>query len=274
MDRYIISVRRIHCIEEEDAPIAHGGDEPYVLVFTVDRRALLTAPDSAAWADTRLYGPWEDVDTDETKYTKAPGLNPLELVQRGIFATQARTPCWGLTQKPAPIADPDDVIVTVALMEDQDIISPELARSVLQDWMIVQLGIRFVSNPVLAQSRADFARAIREEMSAFITATHAIPGIGFVSLSTSIGVPREYRLTNADLGAAVGGPPFAVERKLNFAGPSGNYDVYMQLAGKPERLQAREIMSGCGGQPGTVHLKGRAGSVRDELEHAIQLCQA
>src|SRR5262245_1763803 len=93
----------IHCDEETDEV---GADEPYALVTVVNLAAIVPVagfPVPLPAFDVFRYGPFDDVDQGETH--NAPGI-----VQ----------PFWDLTGRPAAIPDPNNLMIVVSLMENDD----------------------------------------------------------------------------------------------------------------------------------------------------------
>src|SRR5437773_1439494 len=102
-----ISFLLLECVETqgEGSP-----DEPYVVFFVADLGAGFIAKTMV-----RGSGVFRDVDDGEThkrldRHKHPPAENPLVL--------------WGIDGKPAPIKNPDEVVILVALMEN-DKSSPE-----------------------------------------------------------------------------------------------------------------------------------------------------
>src|SRR4051812_21464396 len=92
------------CIDETSELSA--SDEPYVLVITVDLASSVSIagfPVPLPAFDVVRYGPFEDVDDGETHF--APGIAQS---------------FWSITGRPTALADPDQVIFVVALMENDD----------------------------------------------------------------------------------------------------------------------------------------------------------
>jgi hypothetical protein len=104
-----IAVTELKCIFETDES---GSDEPYVLVTGINLKTLVPN------VEVTRYGKWDDVDGGETHPTKPipPGSDLNNLPPGTVW----RKPCWGLDSKPAAINNPDDVILLVSLMENDD----------------------------------------------------------------------------------------------------------------------------------------------------------
>ncbi|GAB3017780.1 LGFP repeat-containing protein [Spirosoma pulveris] len=184
----------IHCHEETDEA---GADEPYLLVTTVNLASSVSVagfPVPIPAYEVFLYGPFGDVDKGETH--PGPGI---------------AQPFWGLDRAPAPLADPEQVLFVVALMENDDG-SPGNLRGIVK-------GI--VAGSVLSSlslSRVDkVAALIRDVNSAIATPT------GAPNFDDTVGMPQELRFSGDELRQAESG--LVVSKSLVFAGDGGRYTL-------------------------------------------------
>ena len=125
-----------HCAEAGEARYC----EPYVLVTSIDLRS--PHPDVEAF----LYGPWERATSRDT-------ADVAPLVWRESF--------WRLDIIAAPIANPDDVIFLVALMEHVNG-NPSAARILVKKAVIEALGASagMAREPRIAKLISDTNRAV------------------------------------------------------------------------------------------------------------------
>jgi hypothetical protein len=189
-----IYLANIHCNEETDEV---GADEPYVLVTAVNLASTVPVagfPVPLPAFEVVKYGSFEDVDEDETHF--APGISQS---------------FWSLTNAPATLNDPDNVIFIVALMEN-DNGDPEALRGIVK-------GI--VGGSVLGSLSFDrnnkVIKLISDVNSALGTPT------GAPNFDDKVGVPQELRFTREELIQAESGRP--VSKSLVFNGDGGSYTL-------------------------------------------------
>ena len=193
-----VYLSNLHCHEETDEV---GADEPYVLVTAVDLASSVNIagfPAPIPAFDVVRYGPFEDVDDEETHF--APGIAQS---------------FWGLTGRPAALNDPDQVILLVSLMEN-DNGDPEALRGIVK-------GI--VGGSVLGSlglNRADkVSTLIRDVNSALGTPT------GAPNFDDKVGGPQELRFSRNELLQAESGQ--TVSKTLDFAGDGGRYALTFEV---------------------------------------------
>lgn len=202
-----IALRAIRCIEETDEV---GADEPYVLVTACN----LTSP--VPQLETVLYGPWGDVDKDETHATAPipPNATPALLTAlSGLYIL--RWPFWSLDNLNAlQIANPDQVIFIVSMMENDDG-KPGAARAI----------VKGAATASLAGSNGQ-PRAIRvKKLIADINGALKIP-TGAPNFDDLIG-SRELRLTAADVTLTTKGAKKSLS--LDFKGDGGFYRTFFDV---------------------------------------------
>jgi hypothetical protein len=198
-----IVVNSIHCIEETDEA---GSDEPYILAFAIDQGPNLVnitgvpipidlsllAPN----VEATLYGPWDPVWVGETHRT-----------------SKSDKPFWGPDHKPKLAAHPDDPILIVSLMENDDG-EPGVARSISKSTAVGTLA-----------ASAQMSRASRVDK--LIKDIHDVLGTptGAPNFDERIGT-KELRLGFEDLL-----PPWFgnSQKSLFFEGDGGRYKVIFEV---------------------------------------------
>jgi hypothetical protein len=186
-----IYLHDIHCNEETDEV---GADEPYVLVTTINLASTVSVagfPVPLPAFDVVRYG-FDDVDEGETH--QAPG---------------ASVPIWGINgQLGGQIADPDNVIFAVGLMENDDG-DPEAMRGIVK-------GI--VGGSVLGSLTAPRA----DKVSALLNDINSAMGTptGAPNFDDRVGV-AELRFTAEELQRAEHNE--VVQRSIDINGDGGRY---------------------------------------------------
>ena len=187
-----IYLTNIRCDEETDEV---GADEPYVLVTSVNLASTVSVagfPVPLPAFEVVRYGPFKDVDEDETHF--APGISQS---------------FWSLTNTPATLDDPNKVIFVVALMEN-DNGDPEALRGIVK-------GI--VGGSVLGSLSFDrnikVIKLINDVNSALGTPT------GAPNFDDKVGDPQELRFSREELIQAESGQ--IVSKTLEFNGDGGRY---------------------------------------------------
>ena len=195
-----IAVKSVKCVLDTTEV---GAEQPYVLVTGVNLKALVPS------VEVTRYGPWTDVDEGETMTTipipAALGLDPALQDTLGIF----RRPFWGLDGKPASIADPEDVIFLVSMMENDDG-NYNAARTIVKGAAVSSLAAS------LSFSRSDrVAKLIKD-----INGALEIP-TGIMNFDDRVGSTQELRLSKKLLN--VNG--HKQSKRLTFNGGGGRYEV-------------------------------------------------
>jgi hypothetical protein len=197
-----IAVSKIRCRVETDEV---GADEPYVLATAV----RLQNPISNV--EVTLYGPWSDVDKGETHGTVAipAGVNAGTLPPVIVW----RRPCWGLNGQPAPIPNPESVILLFSLMENDDG-HPDALRTTVK---LAAVGSLAAST---GSPRNERVRALIRD----IDGARKLP-TGAPNFDDLVGPTQELPLTSSLLNVA-GGPK---TKTLTFRGDGGVYDVTVEF---------------------------------------------
>ena len=189
-----IYLTNIHCNEETDEV---GADEPYVLVTTVNLASTIPVagfPVPLPAFEVVRYGPFEDVDEDETHF--APGISQS---------------FWSLTNTPATLNDPDKVIFVVALMEN-DNGNPETLRGIVKG---------LVGGSVLGSLSFDRNNKVNKLISDVNSALRTPTGAP--NFDDQVGGPQELRFTREELLKAESGQ--TVSKALVFGGDGGRYTL-------------------------------------------------
>ena len=191
----------LECVETqgEGSP-----DEPYVVFFVADLSAGFIAKTMV-----RGSGVFRDVDDGEThrrldRQKHPPTENPLVL--------------WGIDGKRAPIKNPDDVVILVALMEN-DKSSPEAVVNAVQASLAVDLN-QYRADGL---SRAQIVSKLISNMNGAIDLGKATGGI---DQDERLGTTQEFRLTAKLLDDARKG---STAGSLHF-NQDGRYRVQIDLS--------------------------------------------
>jgi hypothetical protein len=189
-----IYLSNLHSHEETDEV---GADEPYVLATAVNLASVVNVagfPVPLPAFDVVKYGPFDDVDDEDTVY--APGISQS---------------FWGVTGRPVALANPDQGIFVVGLMEN-DNGDPEALRGIVKGIV----GGSMVGS--LSLDRTDKVNAlIRDVNSALGTPT------GGPNFDEKIGGPQELRFSREELSRAEAGQ--TVKKTLTFEGDGGRFDL-------------------------------------------------
>jgi hypothetical protein len=217
-----IAVTELDCIHDTDEAF---NDEPYVVVLAVDLRpdvpgrTLASVPKLAL----TLSGAWSTTGGD------VRGTAPLPVgVADGAFDAIPgivwRRHCWGLTGTPQPIAQPADVMILVAVMENDDAKLSSvrgLATSSLTGSLAGKLNIA-------GMTRATLVSQMRSAMDDVLPAV----AFAFPSGDDEVGTTKELALTPAELAKA---RVSTVRKQLDFGTASGGdgrgtYRVFLELS--------------------------------------------
>ncbi len=204
---FTIALRNIYCLDETGE---WGSDEPYVLVTSVNLRSL------APQVEVVKYGPFGDVDRREARTTvpyshKLP-QNVKDMLKRYVVA---RVPFWGLNERPANIADLDDVVFVAAMMENDDGNS-DAKRSVVKTAATASIA---ASN---GMSRAARVGKLITDIDGALDVPTGAP-----NFDDQIGRPQEIRLRPSDLARATSRGHR--RRYLWFTGAGGRYRAGFEI---------------------------------------------
>ncbi|WP_212903105.1 hypothetical protein [Clostridium polyendosporum] len=192
-----INLNTIKCVREINESSA--SEEPYVLVTSVDLRRNIAGV-SPVNLNVVRYGIWEDFDEGETKTNSGP-------------------PFWGVNHKPEDIANIDDVIFIVSLLEN-DNGNPDQYRTLVLTVATISL------NSTLGEpDRSVRARRLLQDI------TNALNGVDlpipFALDDDHIGTV-ELRLDGSDLISAG-----TKQKKLTIRSAEGHYELTFQITSNP-----------------------------------------
>ncbi len=197
-----IALTKMRCLEETNEV---GSDEPYVLVFTAHLKSPIGGIIIPS-AHTTMYGPWSDVDKND-------------LLTTGFLNVIKPANCWGLDGKPAVINSPNDVIILVALMENDDA-TPAGIRTGLHAQMFASL----TSYSNSGMSRASMVSSLRKDMRDILV---GITVTGIPNSDDLVGV-AELSLKTADITAASNGS--VVVKNILITGDGGQYRLRFEMS--------------------------------------------
>ncbi len=189
------------CLEETDEV---GADEPYVVFFAADITDSLHPFAKTLVCHAKVFN---DMDEGDTEYQSVL--------------------LWGLNGKPAPMVNPDNVIILAAVVENNPS-SPDVVKSTVQDTLFANL--RAYKKAHL--DRAAMVTKLINEMHGAI-ALPADCGITGVTLWLSqlsinhnkrIGKPKELRLTWDDVRKASKG--IWVPKRFDVKGDGCHYQLH------------------------------------------------
>lgn len=197
-----IALTKIKCRIETDEV---GSDEPYVLVTAVD----LSNP-VLPNAEVTLYGPWGDVDEDESRTTQPliPGVNPSDMP----FIIWRRN-AWGPSGQAKAIANPAQAVILVSMMEHDDG-KPGTARELAKAAVVSSLAAS------VGMTREQRVNKLRADI-------HGALGIptGAPNFDDRVGTTKEFVLS-ANLLDVAAGPK---NKTITIVGDGGKYDVTLQV---------------------------------------------
>jgi hypothetical protein len=212
---------KIHCDRETDEV---GADEPYVFVIAVNLASTINMvgfPVPLPSFEVVRYGPFEDMDQGETQY--APGISQS---------------FWSLTNTPATLNDPNEVIFVVGLKEN-DTDNPEGSRGIVKGGVA---GSIFGSLPLSRHDKV--IKLINDVKAALMT-----PSPDGINFDETIGDPQELRFSREDLIRAESGQ--VVSETLVFSGDGGQYTITFEARNPsppepwrlPSTVPSRQIMA-------------------------------
>lgn len=206
---FSMTITKIRCLEETNEV---GADEPYVLVFVADltKKAGGVIVPSAA---TVRYGPWNDVDQGELLHTMPLAIAPpIE-----IEGVPLQVNFWGLNGKAKVIQEPEDVIILMAMVEN-DNGKPSGVRTGLHAILFAAL-MSYINADMNYQT---VVKKLKKDMQDTLKGPLAI---GVLNNDDLIAV-QEVRLQHADLQAVKHGIRV---KNILFNGDGGSYRVRVEM---------------------------------------------
>ena len=197
-----IALTKMRCLEETNEV---GSDEPYVLVFAAQVKPAIGNIIIPS-AHTTMYGPWEDVDKGD-------------LLSTGFLNIIKPANCWGLDGKPAVINNANDVIILVALMENDDA-TPAGIRAGLHAQMFAAL----TSYSNSGMSRASMVQNLRKDMRDVLV---GITVTGIPNSDDLVGI-AELSIKSSDIAAASAGT--TVVKNILLTGDGGQYRLRFEMS--------------------------------------------
>jgi hypothetical protein len=200
-----ISFFYLKCHEDTDE---WNDDEPYVVFFVANLKSGIVATTDAK--RSTLFGGVDagDVRLEQTvDFSKNPiiSLHPVML--------------WGIKGNPAPIANPNDIIILAAVVEN-DSSSPDAVVSAVDTSLTAKLQV-YRANGF---SRAKIVEKLITDMNGAIDAAFLTGGL---DKDERIGTAKEFLLTSDDLEKARNGS--TVFRHRQFYGDDASYKVRIDI---------------------------------------------
>ncbi len=203
-----LTLTRFECLDQSDEfnlPIIGNteNDEPYALVFAVDLQIQGSIAVGKDNSKMTLVGPLADVGIGER-------TAPFNII-------------WGLNNGPDFISSPDNFIVLVAMMENDDG-SASQARTVLEKTakvsLLANVGL-FTDKKI---GRQELVSRIVNDMNGFMRGATA----GFINFDDNIGPIRELRFSQAELDHIYRdlGP---IDKNLTFEGDGARYILKFRM---------------------------------------------
>jgi hypothetical protein len=209
----LATVDRIVCHSAQDSSLVH--DNPYLLIASFDMfNLVIGGVVSATLPDINVVkvGPWLGVDRGETH-------------QASTLAPQDRRPFWDLDGAPRPIANPQDVIFLVGMLEN-DGSSPDALRGGVR----TDLRTALLANVGRAYG-AYVTNMISNMVASIDTRTIAVV-TGGLNVDELFGV-QQLALTTADLAALNRLEPVQKSLRFTYRNRNGkvrsDYTVYFSF---------------------------------------------
>ncbi len=188
-----ISALTMDCDDEND-PLS--SDEPYLLVFSLN---LVGLPKPRVIK----LGPF-NVSASDTTFVFPPNI------------------LWGVDGQPTIINHPDDLLLLVALMEN-DTSDPEAVRSFVEGFMVASS----VEHATSAGNHNDFASRMINAMQGFISAPALATGP--IDPDDQIGPVQELRINQDDLNLVYSDKLNSSDKAMVFAGDGARYFVRFRI---------------------------------------------
>ncbi|AKJ07019.1 hypothetical protein ATI61_10519 [Archangium gephyra] len=193
----VMSVKSISCRNAND-PGPFESDEPYVLVYVLNLPSL--ANPALPSPKVVLVGPLSGVDAKETHPAPANIL-------------------WGINGAPATIPNPDDIILLVAMLEN-DNAPPASVRTAVE----VAMGPILALNLTSIGNRAEFVARLSNGMQGAI---QTAVKLGLPDPDDQIGTVQELRISRLDVAKAFHFGNTTLD--LTFKGDDSHFKVNFQL---------------------------------------------
>ncbi len=205
MSKVKIALTKMRCLIETDEV---GSDEPYVLVFAAQIKKVGGLVNVPA-ANTTKYGPWGGVDKGELVQTA---------VVIGGKQILPSANCWGLNGKPQEIKSPSDVIILVALMENDD-----ASTGGIRAGLHAQMFASITSYANGGMTRSDIVKKLKKDMKDVLTGV------------TVTGIPNNDDFVNvAELSFSQAAIDKAntqmVAKNLELSGDGGKYRLRFEMS--------------------------------------------
>lgn len=200
-----ISFFQLRCIDDT---VEANADEPYVVFFVANLKSGIVAATDAK--RSTLFG---DVGAGDERveltidWSKTPAFNPHPVM------------LWGIKGKPAPILDPNEIIILAAVMEN-DSSSPDSVVSAVDSILAAKLQV-YRANGF---SRAKIVEKLITDMNGAIDAA-VITGV--IDRDERLGPAKEFQLTSQDLEQARNGS--TVFKNRAFYGDDAIYKVRLDI---------------------------------------------
>ncbi|MCB0710222.1 MAG: hypothetical protein KDC15_12620 [Chitinophagaceae bacterium] len=205
MPKVKIALTKMRCLQETNEV---GADEPYVLVFAAQIKSVANVVNVPA-ASTTIYGPWSNVDKGD--------LVQSALVIGGKTILPAQN-CWGLNGKPQELANADEAIFIVALMENDDADTGGIRAGTH-----AQMFASITSYANAGMSRADMVGKLKHDMKDVL---RGITVTGIPNSDDLVGV-AELFFNNTDLQKAA---TQTVVKNIVLKGDGGEYRLRFEMS--------------------------------------------
>ena len=205
MPKVKIALTKMRCLQETNEV---GADEPYVLVFAAQIKSVANVVNVPA-ASTTIYGPWSNVDKGD--------LVQSALVIGGKTILPAQN-CWGLNGKPQELANADEAIFIVALMENDDADTGGIRAGTH-----AQMFASITSYANAGMSRADMVGKLKHDMKDVL---RGITVTGIPNSDDLVGV-AELSFSNTDLQEAA---TQTVVKNIVLKGDGGEYRLRFEMS--------------------------------------------
>ena len=200
-----IALKKIKCIIKDS--FAADSDEPYVIAFAVDLATAGLLPLGSS--KTTLYGPWEG--------DKSMDGGDEHIVKSGELL-------WGFDNQPRDIANSEDALILVGLMEsDHDAAGANSLRTLFNTAMFGSLATYSIPD----MDRTALAEALRKDMQGHLDVLRKL--IGPPENDERLGKVREVRISPETLNDAQNGVVTLPPIKFTNSVKDFEYDLTFQI---------------------------------------------